>query len=83
MVMLLHSYETGLMASGKNSTLKVLALRGSKNVNVSSVDSREHLIIMVCVNAIRSYIPQYYIFKGQRLLDDHMALCEPVQHRHF
>lgn len=64
------------MALGRNNTLKVIARIRSKNVNVSSVDSRKHLPIMVCDNASGSYIPHYYIFKSQRFLEEHMSLCE-------
>jgi hypothetical protein len=69
--------ETGVHATGRNGTLKVIAKKGSKNVNVQGGDSREWLTIAVCVNAIGASIPPYFIFKGKYLMKDYVELCGP------
>jgi hypothetical protein len=72
-----NSDETGVQSTGRNSTLKVVAKRGSKHVNVSSSDNREWMTTMVCVSASGTFIPHYYIFKGTYLQQDYVKLCEP------
>ena len=59
--------EIGVQAVGRNNTLKVVAKKGSKSVNVRACDSREWLIILVGISAIGTFIPNYFIFKGKYL----------------
>jgi len=67
----------GVQAAGRNNTLKVVAKKRSRNVNVLSCDSRKWLILLVCINAIGTFIPHYFIFKGTYLLQDYVKLCRP------
>ena len=53
--------ETGVQAAGRNNTLKVVAKKGSKNVNVPSCDSKKWLTVLVCISAIGTFIPHYFI----------------------
>lgn len=69
--------EIGVQATGRNSTLKVVAKKGSKNVNIPAGDNREWLTIVVCISAQGTYIPPYYIFKGKYLLQNYVELCGP------
>ena len=69
--------ETGVQAAGKNSTLKVVAKKGSKNVNMLAGNNKKWLTIIVCISVHGTYIPPYYIFKGKYLLQDYMELCGP------
>lgn len=49
--------ETGICAGEGNSTIKVIAKKGSKHVRQQSADSREWMSIMTCVNAGGTSIP--------------------------
>ena len=69
--------ETGMQAQGRNNTLKVVAKKGSRNVNVRACDSREWLTILVCISAIGTFIPHYFILKGTYLLHDYVQHCGP------
>ena len=64
--------ETGVQATRKNSTLKVVAKKGSKNVNILVGNNKEWLTIVVCISAHGTYIPPYYIFKSKYLLQDYV-----------
>jgi len=39
--------------------------------------SREWLIINCVVNVVRTTLPRFYIFKGERICDDYIQLCKP------
>ena len=69
--------ETRVHATWKNKTLKVVAKRGTKNVNIPAGDNRECLTIVVCISAQGTYTPPYYIFKGKYLLQNSVELCGP------
>lgn len=71
--------ETGVQAVGRNNTLKVVAKKGSKNVNVRACDSREWLTILVCLSAIGTFIPHYSILKGTYLLHDYFNIVGQVR----
>ena len=55
--------EIGISVGDGNSTIKVVAKKGSKAVRFTSPDNREWMSIMTCVNAVGSYISNLYIFK--------------------
>jgi hypothetical protein len=69
--------ETRVQAVGRNNTLKVVAKKGSRDVNVRACDSREWLTILVCISAIGTFVPHYFIFKGTYLLQDYIQHCGP------
>ena len=69
--------ETEVQVAGRNNTLKVVAKKGSKNMNVRVCDSREWLTILVGISAIGTFIPYYFIFKGKYLLHDYVQHCGP------
>ena len=70
--------ETGVSAGGGNSSIKVVAKKGSKSVRHNIVDDREWMNIMTCVNAAGSSIPNLYIFKTKtRPIIDYIRNCEP------
>ena len=58
-----NSDETGISVGNGNSTIKVVAKKGSKAVRFTCPDNREWMSIMTCVNVVGSYIPKLYIFK--------------------
>ena len=58
-----NSDETGVSAGGGNSSIKVVAKKGSKSVRHTIADDREWMSIMTCINAAGSSIPNLYIFK--------------------
>lgn len=67
--------ETGIQATWKYSTLKVVAKRGSKNVNIPTSENMKWLTIVVCNGAHGTYIPPYHTFKGNNLLQNYVELC--------
>lgn len=69
--------ETGVQAIGRNTTLKVVAKKGSKNVNVRAADSREWLTVLVCISVIGTFIPHFFILKGKYLLQNYVQDCGP------
>ena len=69
--------ETGVCAAEGNSSIKVIAKKGSKSVRQTIADSREWMSIMTCINAAGSYIPNLYIFKRKtKPLIDYINNCE-------
>ena len=69
--------EIGVSAGGGNSTIKVVAKKGSRAVRFTCLDTREWMTIMTCVNAARSHIPNLYIFKRKtRPQIDYIKDCE-------
>ena len=58
-----NANETGVCTAEGNSSIKVIAKKGSKSVRRTIADSREWMSIMTCINATGSYIPNLYIFK--------------------
>ena len=69
-----NANEIWIQAEGSNSTLKVIAKRGSKAVRFTNVDNREWLSIMVCISATETYIPNVYIFRHEK----NNILCQEV-----
>jgi len=61
--------ETGLPLNNRPS--RILAERGKKEViSLTSVERGENVTVIVCCNAIGSFIPPIIIFKGARLNPD-------------
>jgi len=56
--------ESGLSASQTNSNIKVIGIRGSKNVMITNNSNREWMTILVCVNAMAF---QIFTFSSQRI----------------
>ena len=72
-----NSDEIGVSAGDGNSTIKVIAKKGSRAVRFTSVDNKEWMSIMACVNAAGSHIPNLYIFKRKtRPQIDYIRNCE-------
>ena len=72
-----NSDETGVSAKGGNTSIKVIAKKGSKSVRHTIADDREWMSIMTCVNAVGSSIPNLYIFKKKtRPIIDYIRNCE-------
>lgn len=69
--------ESRVQAVGRNNTLKVVVKKESKHENVPTCDSREWLIVLVCISAIGTFLPHYFIFKGTYLLQDYVKFCGP------
>ena len=85
-ILIAHEYQAfhmwnfnkiSVQSTSINSTLKVDAKKGSKNVNISSSDNKEWMTTMVCISASGSFILHYYIFKETDLQQDYVKLCEP------
>ena len=69
--------EIGVCVAEGNSSVKVIAKKGSKSVRQKIADSREWMSIMTCINAAGSYIPNLYIFKRKtKPLIDYINNCE-------
>ena len=58
-----NSDETGVSAGDGNSTIKVVAKKGSRAVRFTCADNKEWMSIMTCVNTAGFHIPNLYIFK--------------------
>jgi hypothetical protein len=54
-----------------------LARKGSNAIYNSIPKSWEWLIVNCVVNAAKSVIPGFYIFKGEKLRDDYIRFCKP------
>lgn len=57
--------ESGLSVGQTNSSIKVIGIKGSKNVMTTNNSDREWMTILVCVNAMGYSIPNLYIFKSK------------------
>ena len=68
--------ESGVQA-GRSGGATVLAKLGSKNIHAIEPDSREHLLVISCINAAGGKIPNFYILKGKYFLQDYVRKCEP------
>ena len=70
--------ESGLSVGQTNSSIKVIGIKGSKNVMTTNNSDREWMTILVCVNAMGYSIPNLYIFKSKgRKRNDYIERCEP------
>ena len=67
--------ESGVQA-GRNGDALVISQRGARQVQKIIPDEREWLSVLVCVNAARSAIPSFYIFKGKRFRQNYIERCE-------
>ena len=66
-----------MSAGDGNSTIKVVAKKGSRAVRFTCADNREWMTIMTCINAAGSHIPNLYIFKRKtRPQIDYIRNCE-------
>lgn len=66
------------VGGGGNSTIKVVAKKGSMSVRHTMADDREWMNFMTCVNAAGFSIPNLYIFKKKtRPIIDYIKNCEP------
>ncbi|KAH9291752.1 hypothetical protein KI387_043059, partial [Taxus chinensis] len=68
--------ETGIQA-GRNCGMRVLATKGCRNVPKIIPRSREWMTILCCVNAAGQCIPNFYLFKGQKVSQNYIKGCEP------
>ena len=57
--------ESGLSARQTNSSIKVIGIKGSKNVMTINNNDPDWMTILVCVNAMGYSIPNLYIFKSK------------------
>ncbi|XP_059068688.1 MFS-type transporter clz9-like [Cryptomeria japonica] len=62
--------------ANRNGAMRVLARKGSQNVSHILLKSHEWITIICCVNASRQSIPVFYLFKGKRQIQIHIAKCE-------
>lgn len=70
--------ECGLSAAQTNASIKVIAVKGSKNVMTTNSSDRQWMTILVCINAMGYNIPNLYIFKsGGRKRQNYVLRCEP------
>ena len=58
--------ESGAQAGRGGGSTLVFARRGTRSVHSILPNSKEHLIVLTCVNAAGHSIPNFYIFKGKR-----------------
>ena len=66
-----------MSAGDGNSTIKVVAKKGSRVVRFTCPDNREWMSIMTCINAAGNHIPNLYIFKRKtRPQIDYIKHCE-------
>ena len=69
--------ESGLNVGQTNSRIKVIVIKGSKNVITTNNSDREWMTILVCVNAMGYSVSNLYIFKskGKKRME-HIEQCE-------
>ena len=68
--------ETRLSATQKNGSMKVIGVKGSRNVMSITSSNSQWMTIMVCSNALDYSIPNLYIFTGVRVREDYEGDCE-------
>ena len=51
--------------------------KGSKVVNSITLDHKEHISVLSCINATGGKIPNFYIVKGKYFTSNHIRGCEP------
>ena len=54
----------------------MLAKRGNRAIHSIEHDQREHLSVLLCINAVGRCIPNFYILKRTYFLEDYIARCE-------
>ena len=57
--------ESGAQAGQNGSDTLVFARCGNRSVHTTIPNSKEHLTVFSCVNAIGHHVPNFYIFKGK------------------
>ena len=68
--------EIRLSTAQKNGSVKVIGVKGSRNVMSTTSSNRQWMTIMVCSNALGYSIPNLYIFTGVRVREDYVGDCE-------
>ena len=68
--------ESGAQAGRGGGGTLVFAQRGTRSVHSILPNSKEHLTVLTCVNAVGQFIPNFYIFKGKRN-KNYILKCEP------
>ena len=68
--------ESGISASAKNGTMKVIGVRGSRSVMNVGSGSRKRMTIMAFSNALGYSLPNLYIFTGERKKVNYVEDCE-------
>ena len=69
--------ESGAQVGRNGGGTLVFAQRGSKSVHTIIPNSKEHLTVLLCVNAIGDHVPNFYIFKRKRKSRNYIIRCEP------
>ena len=69
--------ESGAQAERNGGGTLVFARRGSRSVHTTIPNSKEHLTVLSCVNAIGHHVPNFYIFKGKQKSRNYIIRCEP------
>ncbi|XP_024545273.1 uncharacterized protein LOC112351508 [Selaginella moellendorffii] len=67
--------ETGVRAN-RSGGVKVLAARGARSYYRIVPNNTEHMTVLVAINAVGGRIPGFYIFKGERRMQNWIADCE-------
>ena len=74
-----HSHIWNVDKSGCNASIsglaKVFARKGVRSVHAQIPNEREWLNVLTSINAVGSYIPHFFIYKGKRRLKDYIHLC--------
>jgi len=60
------NYDESGAQVGKDGGGYVLAKRGSRIVQMVSLDQRKWLLVMSCINTNANTLPNFYIFKGKK-----------------
>jgi len=63
--------------AGRNGGAHVLPRQETRSVHSVVPDKREWMLVLVCINAAGVAIPSYYIFRGKRIRQNYVEVCEP------
>ena len=55
---------------------RVFAPEGARNVHTLIPNEREWISVLIVINAQKTTIPNFYIFKGIRVSRNYLAKCE-------
>ena len=69
--------ETGLSAAQTNSSIKVIDIKGSRNISTLNTTNRQWMTILVCINAMGHSIPNLYISSASRKRQNYVDRYEP------
>ena len=69
--------ESGAQAGRSGGGTLVFARQGTKSVHSIVPNSKEHLTVLSCVNAVGHHVPNLYIFKGKIRHRNFILKCEP------